>query len=211
MNRLSFIALLFFLPLASLVADAQNARQDARPTIAPEYYTRYGDLSFKSEGRQFVGTYPYRNGRISGKLEGNELKGTWRQSDGGGSIVITFSPDFSTFEARYNYTGTPDNWATGWSGTRKPEAQSREYETLWGVMKCDFEGSQVACAYPWFNGKVLGQLKGRALTGMWLQADGGSGNLRLTFAEDFNSFNGTYNDFNLHPDSWYEWSGVIRK
>jgi hypothetical protein len=129
----------FFLPLASLGAVAQNAGQDAKPTIAPEYYTRYGVLSFKSEGRQVAGTYPYQNGRITGKLEGNELKGTWRQSDGGGSIVITFSPDFSTFEARYNYAGTPDNWATGWSGTRKHEVQSREYETLWGVMKCDFQ------------------------------------------------------------------------
>jgi hypothetical protein len=211
MNRLSVIALSFFLLLTSNVAEAQNAKQNAWPTIAPEYYTQYGVLSFKPEGREVVGTYPYRNGRIYGKLEGNELKGTWRQSDGGGSIVITFSPDFSTFEARFNYAGTPDNLTNRWLGTRKPEVQSREYETLWGVMKCDFEGSQVACAYPWFNGKVLGQLKGRALTGMWLQADGTSGNLRLTFAEDFSSFNGTYNEFNLHPDNWYEWSGAIRK
>ena len=108
-----------------------------------------------------------------------------------------FSADFSTFEARHNSTGGSDNWATGWSGVRKSEAQSRKYETLWGVMKCDFEGSQVACAYPWFNGKVLGQLKGRAFTGLWLQADGGGGNVRMTFAEDFSSFEGTYTDFNL--------------
>jgi hypothetical protein len=46
---------------------------------------------------------------------------------------------------------------------------------------------------------------------LWLQADGGNGNLRLTFAQDFSSFNGTYNDFNLHPDNWNGWSGVIRK
>ena len=78
-------------------------------------------------------------------------------------------------------------------------------------MKRDFEGSQVACAYPWFNGKVMGQLKGRAFTGLWLQADGGVGNVRLTFAEDFSSFNGTYNDINLHPDTWSEWSGAIKK
>jgi hypothetical protein len=148
MNRLSFVALLFFLPLASIVAEAWNAGQHARLTIAPEYYTQYGVLSFKPEGREVVGTYPYRNGRIYGKLEGNELKGTWRQSDGGGSIVITFSPNFSTFEARYNYTGTPDNWTNRWSGTRKHKVQSREYETLWGMMKCDFEGSQVACSIP---------------------------------------------------------------
>jgi hypothetical protein len=211
MNRLSVAALLFFLPLASLNAEAQTARQDAKPAIAPEYYTQYGVLSFKSEGGKVVGTYPRQNGKITGKLEGNELKGMWRQSDGGGSIVITFSPDFSTFEARYNNTGTPGAWATGWSGTRKPDVKSREYETLWGAMKCDFEGSQVACAYPWFNGKVLGQLKGRAFSGLWLQSDGSVGNVRFIFAEDFSSFNGTYNDFNLHPDRWSEWSGVIKK
>ena len=140
MNRLSVIALSFFLLLTSIVAEARKAGQNARPTIAPEYYTQYGVLSFKPEGREVVGTYPYRNGRIYGKLEGNELNGTWRQSDGGGSIVITFSPDFSTFEARYNYTGTPDNWTNRWSGTRKHKVQSREYETLWGVIWYEWSG-----------------------------------------------------------------------
>jgi hypothetical protein len=193
--------------MASLDAEAQ----DARPKIAPEYYTEYGVITFKAKGAQIVGTYSHENGKIIGKLKGNEIKGTWRQSDGGGAIVITFSPDFSTFTSRYNNAGTPDSWATNWSGLRKPEVQAREYETLWGVMKCAFEGSQVACEYPWFNGKIMGELKGLAFTGLWLQANGGVGNLRLTFAEDFSSFNGTYNDFNFHPDKWIEWSGAIKK
>ena len=175
------------------------------------YYTEYGVLTFKPKGAQIVGTYPHENGKIIGKLKGNELKGRWRQSDGGGAIVITFSPDFSTFNVRYNHTESPDRWATDWSGMRKPDVQAREYTTLWGVMKCDFEGSQVACEYPWFNGKILGELKGREFTGLWLQANGGVGNLRMTFAEDFSNFTGTYNDFNFHPDKWIEWSGAIKK
>lgn len=208
MNRLLVVSFSSaFLCLASFGAKAQ----ERKPTIAPEYYTQYGVLTFKTSGGQIVGTYPHENGGIAGKLEGNELKGAWRQGDGGGSIVITFSPDFSTFKARYNHTETPDKWATDWSGMRKPEIQPREYKTPWGVMKCDFEGSQVSCAYPWFNGKILGELKGREFTGLWLQANGGVGNLRLAFAEDFGGFKGTYNDFNFHPDKWNEWSGTIKK
>ena len=207
MNRLPVVALSLFLLLAFLDAEAQGAG----PTIAREYYMQYGVITFKPEGRQIVGTYPHENGKIIGKLEGNELKGTWRQNDGGGAIVITFSPDFSTFTARYNHAGTPDRWATDWSGMRKPEVQAREYETAWGVMKCDFEGSQVACEYPWFNGKILGELKGREFTGLWLQANGGVGNLRMTFAEDYSRFKGTYTDFNFHPDKWSDWSGAIKK
>jgi len=207
MNRLPVVALSLFLCLASFDAEAQ----DAKPKIAPEYYTQYGVLTFKPKGVQIVGTYPHENGKIIGKLEGNVLKGTWRQSGGSGAIVITFSPDFSAFEARYNHAGAPGRWATDWSGIRKPEVQAREYKTLWGVMKCDFEGSQVACEYPWFNGKIMGELKGRAFTGLWLQANGGVGNLRMTFAEDFSSFEGTYNDFNFHPDKWIDWSGAIKK
>ena len=82
MNRLPVVALSLFLCLASLDAEAQNARRDAKPTIAPQYYTQNGVLTFKSEGGQVVGTYPHENGKIIGKLKGNELKGTWTKATG---------------------------------------------------------------------------------------------------------------------------------
>lgn len=197
------LLLLLFGPAAS--------GQESRATIAREYYTEYGPLTFAVEGETVKGTYPHEGGQIVGVLQGRELQGTWRQRDGAGSIVITFSPDFGTFKARYNHTKTPDKWATNWTGMRKPPLQTREYQTPWGVLSCSFEGTQVSCAYPWYNGKIMGELKGRAFRGLWLQSNGGVGTLNITFADDFSRFDGNYNDFNYHPEKWGEWSGTLKR
>lgn len=204
MKRILFsLSCLFF----SLILNSSALAQQKRATIAHQYFTHYGTLTFTVNGSQVTGTYPHENGRIKGRLEGHELKGSWRQNDGSGSIVITFSDDFSAFKARYNRLRTPDKWETDWTGMRKPGLQVRKYKTSWGTLVLNFEGSQVAGNYPWFNGKIMGELKGMEFKGIWLQANGGIGTLNLSFTEDFNSFKGQYNDYNYHPDKWAEWNG----
>jgi hypothetical protein len=84
--------------------------QNKQASIAREYYTEYGLLTFAVEGSQITGTYPHEGGTLVGKLEDHELKALWQQRDGSGSIIITFAPDFSTFKARYNHVETPDKW-----------------------------------------------------------------------------------------------------
>lgn len=185
--------------------------QNKQATIAREYYTEYGLLTFAVDGSQITGSYPHEDGKLVGKLEGYELKARWRQRDGSGSIIITFAPDFSTFKARYNHVDTPDKWATDWSGMRKPSLVVRKYKTPWGALSCEFQGRQVSCTYPWYNGKILGELKGQTFTGLWLQSNTGVGTLNISFADDFSSFKGTYNDFNHHPDKWNAWSGTLMK
>lgn len=182
----------------------------APPTIGPEYFTPYGTLTFSMTGAEVTGKYPHENGRIAGRLDGCELRGTWRQDDGGGSIVITFSEDFASFKARYNHVETPDKWATDWSGMRRPPLQVRHYKTNWGTLGLNVEGSQIAGSYPWFNGKVLGELKGTEFKGIWLQSNGGLGTLHITFSDDFSSFRGRYNDYNYKPEKWGEWNGKLK-
>jgi hypothetical protein len=201
LKTLLLLAILLYGPIAF--------GQQKNPQIAPEYYTPYGTLTFTFRDSQISGAYPHENGKIVGKLEGLQLKGTWQQSDGSGSIILTFTPDFSTFKGRYNHLETPDKWATDWSGMRKPPLQIRRYKTAWGVLTCTFEGSQVSATYPWFNGKMLGELKGNKFTGIWLQSNRGIGTLRISFATNFNSFSGRYNDFNYHPNKWFKWKGVL--
>jgi hypothetical protein len=196
--------------LSAILLYSPNALgQQKRPEIATEYYTPYGTLTFTFSDSQVIGTYPHENGKIVGKLEGHQLKGVWRQSDGTGAIVLTFSNDFNTFKGRYNHLETPDKWATDWSGTRKPEIQIRRYKTPWGILTCNFEGSQVWATYPWFNGRILGELNNNKFTGIWLQSNRGIGTLRITFAKDFKSFTGRYNDFNYHPKKWFTWKGEV--
>ncbi|HEY7546690.1 MAG TPA: hypothetical protein VID27_17495 [Blastocatellia bacterium] len=193
----------------SLILSALALAQQKQAVIARQYFTPYGTLTFTVRGLQVTGTYPHKEGRIRGRLEGHELKGSWRQNDGSGSIIITFDDDFSDFKARYNHAATPDKWSD-WTGMRKPALEARRYETPWGVLALNFEGSQVVGNYPWFNGRVMGELKGTEFKGIWLQANGGVGTLNLTFTEDFSSFKGQYNDYNYHPDKWAEWNGKIK-
>jgi hypothetical protein len=185
--------------------------QQKKPEIAPEYYTPYDILAFTFSDSQWSATYGRGSGKIVGRLEGNQLKGTWQQGDGSGSIILTFSPDFSTFKGKHSYNQTPDKWIASWSGMRKPAVITRLYKTPWGILTCNFEGSQVSASYPWFNGRILGELKGNQFTGIWLQSNKGIGNLRITFARDWSRFRGRYNDFNFHPDKWYEWKGELQQ
>lgn len=184
--------------------------QQKKAEIAPEYYTPYGVLTITLSGSQVTASYPHENGRIIGRLEGNLLQGTWQQDDGSGSILLTFSPDFSTFKGRYNHRQSPEKWSTDWSGMRKPQIVIRRYKTSWGILTCNFEGTQVSASYPWFNGKILGEVNGNAFTGIWLQSNRGIGTLKITFSRDWTAFRGRYNDFNFHPKKWFKWEGKLQ-
>jgi hypothetical protein len=180
------------------------------PTIAREYFTPFGTLTLSVSGSEVRGRYPHEKRTLAGKLDGHELQGSWRQDDGSGSIIVTFSEDFSSFKARYNRVETPDKWQTGWDGMGRPALQVRQYKTTWGTLGLNVEGSQVEGSYPWFNGKVLGELRGTEFKGIWLQSNGGIGTLNLTFNDDFSSFKGRYNDFNYKPERWGEWNGQLK-
>ena len=179
-----------------------------------DYFTEYGILTFNFQGKKVSGFYPHERGRISGFLKDSLLAGSWSQSDGGGEIEVRFNADFSKFKISYNHSATPDStgkiWKKDWTGMRKPETIVRKYKSFSGTtVTLNFTGTQIEGTYPWYNGKLLGEISGYEFTGIWLQSNRGFGTIKLTFSEDFKSFTGKYNDFNFHPDKWLNWNGKI--
>ena len=89
-------------------ATAEQYRLLARKSINQADLRKYVKLVLKVEDRQVTATDERRS--LAGTLEGTEVRGTWRQEDGGGDVVLSFSPDFGTFKARYNHAKAPGEW-----------------------------------------------------------------------------------------------------
>lgn len=187
------------------------------PTGKVEYFTEYGIMTFTFSHQAVTGTYPHEGGKLSGILKDSLMTGTWSQLDGGGQIEIRFTRDFSRFKIRYNHSATPDStgaiWKKNWTGMRKPETIVRNYSSSFGVMTFNITGTQVEGSYPWYNGKITGELIGTTLTGIWLQGNRGFGSIVVEFSPDFQTFKARYNDNNYHPDKWNEnaWKGKLIK
>jgi len=176
-----------------------------------EYFTEYGTLSLNFNGGKVSGYYS--DGKITGILKDSLITGSWSQSKSGGEIEIRFNRDYSNFKIRYNHSATKDStraiWKSNWSGIKKPPTIVRKYQSPDGLITMIFVGTQVEGTYPWYNGKLLGELIDHEFTGIWLQSNRGFGTMKITFSEDFKSFKAKYNDFNFHPDKWFQWAGQV--
>jgi hypothetical protein len=177
-----------------------------------EYFTDHGKLAFIIDKKNCTGVYN-KNGTITGILNDTIFTGKWNQPDKGGDIRMIFNSDFSKFNARYNHgdtkDSTPNQWKTDWAGIKIPDAIIRRYQTPDGIIDFTIIGTQVEGEYPLYNGKILGELVGNNFTGIWLQANRGFGSLKIIFSSDFTSFQGSYNDYNFHPDKWGKWNGKL--
>jgi hypothetical protein len=177
-----------------------------------EYFTDYGKLSFVVEKKNCTGIYN-QTGGMAGILDDTVFTGKWNQPGKGGDIRITFNSDFSKFNSRYNHADTKDstenNWKTDWRGMKIPDTIIRKYQTPDGIINFRMIGTQVEGEYPLYNGKILGELVGNNFWGIWLQANRGYGILKIIFSPDFSSFEGSYNDYNFHPDKWGKWNGKL--
>ena len=56
-----------------------------------------------------------------GELEGHSLEGEWIEIDSRGEIRMTFSKDWSEFDAEYNVAANPERWYRDWKGYLRPE------------------------------------------------------------------------------------------
>jgi|SRR4030095_3313017 len=180
-----------------------------------EYFTDFGKLSFSAKNKEWTGILGDQEGQIKGSLTDTVLTGKWKLYSKAGDIRITFNKDFSAFKAMYNHADTKDgtskNWKDSWQGMRIPDTIFRKYQTPDGVIRFTIIGTQVEGVYPLFNGKIVGELTGTNFTGIWLQANRGFGSLKITFSPDFSNFQGSYNDYNFHPDKWGKWNGTLVK
>ena len=90
-----------------------------------------------------------------------------------------------------------------------PPIKKHLFETEWGILTIEIQGTQLTGEYPWYNGKIMGELIENQFQGIWLQANRGFGTLEAKFDENFSSFKGKYNDYNFHPEEWYNWNGTL--
>jgi hypothetical protein len=80
-------------------------------SVLREYQTNYGIMTLTFSGSDVNGSYTYQGGQISGTLEGRTMRCTWKQNNGSGNCIATFSNNFDRIDLKWNYAG-----ATGWKG-----------------------------------------------------------------------------------------------
>ncbi|MEM9648223.1 MAG: SMP-30/gluconolactonase/LRE family protein [Bacteroidota bacterium] len=104
----------------------------------------------------------------------------------------------------YNLMGIPLN----------PNVYTKNYCTEIGRFDLTFDSNEVAGAYLLKHknalGAVWGKLEGLKMTGRWTDADG-SGDIILTFTEDFSFFTADYRSDD-EPKKWHidSWHGALR-
>lgn len=170
------------------------------------YETNFGTMKLNFNGYYVSGTYTHQNGTIEGTFDADVLTGVWHQSNGKGAVIMNFTPDLSSFDARWSYAGE-SSWRGNWTGSQRgsgarydapPPAVSaydsfkRSYNTDYGTMTLNFDGETVTGRYTHANGRIKGTLNGNILTGTWTQ-DNGSGAFRFEFGDDFETFQGKWN------------------
>ncbi|MBI5484353.1 MAG: hypothetical protein HY888_07825 [Deltaproteobacteria bacterium] len=72
------------------------------------------------------------------------------------------------------------------------QAATRTYDTNFGVMKLQIDGTYVSGTYSHQNGTIEGTLEGTVMTGAWHQSNG-KGSCVVTFSHDFSRFDIKWN------------------
>jgi uncharacterized cupin superfamily protein len=72
------------------------------------------------------------------------------------------------------------------------QAATRTYDTNYGVMKLQFDGTYISGTYTHQNGVLEGTLEGNVMTGTWRQSNG-KGACIFTFSSDFSRFDAKWN------------------
>lgn len=201
--------LLFISAISILLVFSQVCLADQRT-----YDTSFGVMKLQFNGTYVSGSYTHQNGTLEGTLVDGVMTGVWHQSNGKGSCIFTFNPDLSGFEGKWNYAGDSGlkgdwhgslknsgepAWKGDWRGfprdadeTFRPALFNKSYNTDYGAMTLNFNGSSVTGNYTHQDGKVRGRLEGNVLSGTWTQ-NNGSGAFMFTFDPSFNSFEGKWN------------------
>jgi hypothetical protein len=115
---------LFILLTLSLTTFAIVAQEE--PTISEERYycTQYGPFFIRFDADKAAGVFAIFNngdlGSMVGVLKGHSLEGEWIEATSRGVIRMTFSEDWSKFDAQYNVATNPEKWYSNWKGHLRP-------------------------------------------------------------------------------------------
>lgn len=210
MKQCKFIVVLVMLVMAAAVLHAQN--------VTGNYKTDFGTMILQQNGTQVTGTYDYLGGRIEGTLNGFTLTGWWYQTNGKGRLIFTFNTDGSGFKGKWSYESAEPSGI--WNGTRNGPAPSQFpptasgssvfgmvagiYDTDFGELTIQQNGSEVSGKYTHADGRIEGTLNGNTLTGRWYQ-NNGKGRFIFIFDPAYTSFAGKWSYEDAEPSS--PWNG----
>ncbi len=126
------IFLLGVLFAMTLSAAAQSAER--------YYCTQYGPFFLRFDGDKAAGFFAVLKnddlGAVVGVLDGYELSGNWIETGGKGPIRMTFSEDWSSFEAEYAVAPDTENWISGWTGYLPPAGDPAVFDIDGESFRC---------------------------------------------------------------------------
>lgn len=123
----------FALTALAVLITAVTTSQTAQAKSVERYYcTQYGPFFIRFDPDKAAGVFailPNNDlGSIVGSLNDRTLEGEWIEVDSRGEIKLTFSEDWSRFDAEYTVSDDPDNWLGGWIGVLKPNDEAAVFE-----------------------------------------------------------------------------------
>lgn len=105
---------------------ADHLQQKKKSQVfSKRYCTEIGRFDLLFNDHEIAGSYYLKHknmiGGVWGILKDNIMTGRWQDADGKGDIIITFTDDFSYFNADYRADDEPNKWYKGsWHGALRP-------------------------------------------------------------------------------------------
>lgn len=113
---------------------------DMQAPAERRYCTQYGPFFIRFDPDKAAGVFAILSnndlGSIVGALDDHRLEGEWIEVDSRGDIRITFSEDWSSFEAEYSVAGAPDRWYGDWTGRLPENADVESFDVDGTTFRC---------------------------------------------------------------------------
>ncbi len=109
-------------------------------SIERYYCTQYGPFFIRFDPDKAAGVFAILSnddlGSMVGRLEGRRIDGTWEEVDSRGRIRLTFSEDWSRFDAEYTVAGNPLEWHGEWTGYLRNDPDVQEFTRDGEAFRC---------------------------------------------------------------------------
>ena len=132
-----FSAIVLVLSLATVA----TAADEPQTTVERYYCTQYGMFFIRFDPDKAAGVFailPNSDlGSIVGVIDDHSLEGEWIEVDSRGAIRMTFSEDWSEFDAEYNVAANPEKWYSNWKGHRRPKEGVETFERDGVEFRCE--------------------------------------------------------------------------
>ncbi len=128
--RLSLVLLSLVVALGGSHAAPGASPDSTAPSVERRYCTQFGPFFVRFDLDKAAGVFAIRAnhdlGAMVGTLSNHQLDGAWMENDSRGRIRMTFSDDWSSFEAEYSLDSEPESWRGGWRGVLPANGEPTE-------------------------------------------------------------------------------------